>query len=169
MALWSIWSAPLLMSNDLRSIKREHREILQNRHVIEVDQDELGIMGRRVFNASSTEIWSKAMTPVIQVGSAEAHSFAVVYFNRRTLGAPVYVSASHSQSHAARKDPVTSSTLGCDSASSTNQSHTRPCNLCRYDTTRVATLISFCMTLTLYFTFALPFFLDVANALGYHY
>ena len=88
MALWSIWSAPLLMSNDLRAISDEHRAILQNRHVIAVDQDELGIMGKRIFNASETDIWSKPMMPVLN----GTHSYAIVYFNRRTLGAPVYVS-----------------------------------------------------------------------------
>lgn len=48
MALWSMWSAPLLMSNDLRSISQDYKDILLNTKVIAVDQDPLGIMARRI-------------------------------------------------------------------------------------------------------------------------
>ena len=48
MAFWCLWSAPLLMSNDLRTIKQEHKEILQNKHLISVNQDPLGKMGVRI-------------------------------------------------------------------------------------------------------------------------
>lgn len=49
MSVWSIWSAPLIMSNDLRSIRPELRAILQNTRVINVDQDPLGRFGRMVL------------------------------------------------------------------------------------------------------------------------
>lgn len=48
-AMWAIWSSPLLMSNDLRTIKPEFKEILQNKEVINVNQDKLGIFGKRVL------------------------------------------------------------------------------------------------------------------------
>ena len=48
MTMWSIWSAPLIMSNDLRNIDPIYKEILLNKRVIAVDQDPLGIMGRLV-------------------------------------------------------------------------------------------------------------------------
>ena len=38
-ALWAIFAAPLFMSNDLRMISAESKEILQNREVISVNQD----------------------------------------------------------------------------------------------------------------------------------
>lgn len=47
MALWAIMAAPLLMSNDLRSICRHSKELLQNRHIIAISQDELGKQGYR--------------------------------------------------------------------------------------------------------------------------
>jgi len=50
MALWAILAAPLYMSNDLRNIRPEHKEILQNTRIIAVDQDPLGIQGRIVYN-----------------------------------------------------------------------------------------------------------------------
>lgn len=49
MAIWSILAAPLLMSVDLRSIRPEYKAILQNRKIIAVDQDPLGIQGRRIY------------------------------------------------------------------------------------------------------------------------
>ncbi len=51
-AIWSIWSAPLLMSNDLRFMPPALKEILQNKKIIEVNQDPLGVMGRMVANVS---------------------------------------------------------------------------------------------------------------------
>ena len=53
MAIWAIFAAPLLMSNDLRSISAEHKAILLNREVIAVNQDPLGIQGRRIYKVLS--------------------------------------------------------------------------------------------------------------------
>ena len=44
-ALWSIFAAPLLMSNDLRDISVEAKDILQNEMIIAVNQDRLGKQG----------------------------------------------------------------------------------------------------------------------------
>lgn len=86
--LWSMMSAPLLMSNDLRSIPPEFKEILLNRHVISVDQDPLGHLGRRVFVSTNKaiEVWAKRLT---------GGSFAILYFNRGVIGNPKWVSLSH--------------------------------------------------------------------------
>ena len=53
MSIWSIWSAPLLMSNDLRLVAPVYKEILQNTKVIAIDQDPMGVMGRLVANVST--------------------------------------------------------------------------------------------------------------------
>lgn len=50
MAIWALWSAPLLMSNDLRQIGTQYKAILQNRDIIAVNQDKLGILGQRVYS-----------------------------------------------------------------------------------------------------------------------
>ena len=47
--MWAIFAAPLLMSVDLRTIKPDYKAILQNRHIISVNQDRLGIQGRRIY------------------------------------------------------------------------------------------------------------------------
>lgn len=53
MAIWSIWSAPLMMSNDLRIIDDVYKNILLNKDVIAIDQDPLGIMGRLTINVNT--------------------------------------------------------------------------------------------------------------------
>ncbi len=45
-------ASPLLMSNDLRAIKPEFLALLKNRDVIAVNQDSLGMMGKRIYNVS---------------------------------------------------------------------------------------------------------------------
>merc|ERR1712214_222768 len=54
MAMWAIFAAPLLMSVDLRTIKPDYRAILQNKKIISVNQDRLGIQGRRIYKVSPT-------------------------------------------------------------------------------------------------------------------
>ena len=45
-------AAPLMMSVDLRTIRPEFKAILQNRKIIAVDQDPLGIQGRRIYKVN---------------------------------------------------------------------------------------------------------------------
>lgn len=52
MAMWAIFAAPLLMSVDLRTIKPDYKAILQNKKIIQVNQDRLGIQGRRIYKVS---------------------------------------------------------------------------------------------------------------------
>ena len=54
MTMWSMWSAPLIMSNDLRTIAPEYKEVLLNKKVIQVDQDPLGHFGLMVMNVRLT-------------------------------------------------------------------------------------------------------------------
>lgn len=90
MAFWSLWSAPLLMSNDLRRIRPEFKRILQNKHLIAVNQDSLGIMGHVVVADAQAEkqVWVKQLSP-----DANGQTpYIVLYFNYNTLGVPYYVS-----------------------------------------------------------------------------
>jgi len=64
MAMWAIFAAPLLMSVDLRTIKPDYKAILQNRHIISVNQDRLGIQGRRIYKQKGIEIWARPILPV---------------------------------------------------------------------------------------------------------
>ncbi|KAK6626369.1 hypothetical protein RUM43_006680 [Polyplax serrata] len=83
-ALWAILAAPLLMSVDLRTIRPEYKAILQNKKIIAVDQDPLGIQGRRIYKHRGIEIWARPITPVVQ----GYFSYAIAFLNRRTDGTP---------------------------------------------------------------------------------
>jgi hypothetical protein len=48
MAIWAILAAPLLMSTELRDVKPDYKAILQNKDILAVNQDVLGIQGRRI-------------------------------------------------------------------------------------------------------------------------
>ncbi len=47
-ALWCMLGAPLFMGHDIRNERPEIREILQNKELIAIDQDDLGIAGYRI-------------------------------------------------------------------------------------------------------------------------
>jgi len=80
MAIWSIWSAPLLISTDIRVIKDEFKDILLNKDVIAIDQDLLGIMGRRVIKSGSISVYVKPVTPVDT--ATGDRSYAIAFMNR---------------------------------------------------------------------------------------
>ncbi len=74
-SLWALLAAPLMAGNDLRSMSKETLEILTNPEVIAVDQDLLGMQGRRVKDNGAYEVWMKPLAD---------GSRAVILFNRGT-------------------------------------------------------------------------------------
>ena len=71
-AFWSIMSAPLLLSNDLRHIKPEFKAIMLNKGMIAIDQDERGEMPVQVLDGD-TGIWLKPL--------ATPNEFAALWYN----------------------------------------------------------------------------------------
>ena len=82
-SLWCLLSAPLMAGNDLRSMSPEIKDVLTNREVIAIDQDPLGMQGRRVKRDGDREVWSKQLAD---------GSRAVVLFNRGAKDAEISVS-----------------------------------------------------------------------------
>lgn len=76
MALWAIMAAPLFMSNDLRTISSGARSILQNKMAISINQDPMGIQGKRIVKEKSgiDVLWRPL----------SKNSSALVFFSRRT-------------------------------------------------------------------------------------
>jgi alpha-galactosidase len=73
--MWAIMAAPLIAGNDLRSMNAATKTTLTNSEVIAVDQDPMGVQGRRVATpASNLEVWSKPL--------AGTNVRAVALFNR---------------------------------------------------------------------------------------
>ncbi|HMD44207.1 MAG TPA: hypothetical protein VKH45_14110 [Candidatus Acidoferrum sp.] len=82
-SLWAILAAPLMAGNDVRSMSGEIKEILENQEVIDVDQDRLGQVGRRVGKQGDSEVWAR---PLLGGGRA------VILLNRGTREAEIAVS-----------------------------------------------------------------------------
>ncbi|XP_063970201.1 alpha-N-acetylgalactosaminidase-like isoform X2 [Lytechinus pictus] len=81
-AMWTIFAAPMLMSNDLRTIRPEFRELLLNKEVININQDSSGHFGKRVLQDGNIEAWTRNVT---------LGSYATAILNRGTNGAPMNV------------------------------------------------------------------------------
>jgi alpha-galactosidase len=61
-SLWAMMAAPLIAGNDLAAMTPEIRDILTNGEVIAVDQDRLGVQGRRVWKVGGSEVWVKPLS-----------------------------------------------------------------------------------------------------------
>ncbi len=61
MSLWAILAAPLLAGNDLRNMSPAISQILINREVIAINQDQDGKQGRRVLKSGEQEIWTRPL------------------------------------------------------------------------------------------------------------
>ena len=74
-SFWALFAAPLMAGNDLRAMSKETLDLLTNREVIAVDQDPLGMQGRKVRDNGPQEVWIKPLAD---------GSRAVILFNRGT-------------------------------------------------------------------------------------
>ncbi len=81
-SFWCLLAAPLMAGNDLRNMTPTTKEILTNKEVIAVDQDPLGMQGRKVADGGATEVWMKPLS-----GAARA----VILFNRGNVVSPMTV------------------------------------------------------------------------------
>lgn len=97
--IWSIVAAPLFLSTDLRTMSKEMRDVYQNTAVIAVNQDPLGIQGRRVLNHTashdslSTAENSVGMIPGMEVWQRplQGGEYAVAAVSTRTDGRPQHM------------------------------------------------------------------------------
>ncbi|TKW32439.1 hypothetical protein SEVIR_2G168700v4 [Setaria viridis] len=72
-SIWALAKAPLLIGCDIRSMSNDTKEILRNQNVIAVNQDELGVQGRKVQQDGDQEVWA---------GPLSGGRVAVVLWNR---------------------------------------------------------------------------------------
>ena len=84
MGMWAIMASPLLMSVDLRTIKKESKMLLQNPHVIAINQDPRGKQGTRMKKDKQTEVWIKPLS--------RNCSIALAILNLRDDGKPSRIS-----------------------------------------------------------------------------
>ncbi|XP_057858222.2 alpha-galactosidase [Cryptomeria japonica] len=72
-SIWALIKAPLLIGCDLRSASSETLGILGNQEVISVNQDPLGVQGKKVSKQGDLEVWA---------GPLSNKRVAVVLWNR---------------------------------------------------------------------------------------
>ncbi|MBA0720371.1 hypothetical protein Golax_007993, partial [Gossypium laxum] len=77
-SIWSLMKAPLLIGCDLRSVSNRTLRILGNKEVIEVNQDSLGVQGRKLRSKDGLEVWA---------GPLSDNRVVVVLWNRSELRA----------------------------------------------------------------------------------
>lgn len=83
-SLWAMMASPLMAGNDVAHMDETTRSILLNREVIAIDQDSLGVQGRRVHKDGASEIWVKPLS-----GGARA----LLLFNRGEAPATIRATA----------------------------------------------------------------------------
>jgi alpha-galactosidase len=82
-SLWALMAAPLIAGNDISNMDAATRNILLNREVIAVNQDPLGMQGRRVRDGGDAEVWVKQLAD---------GGRAVILFNRGDKPSDIAVS-----------------------------------------------------------------------------
>ena len=85
-SLWVMMAAPLIAGNDIANMDEATRSILLNKEVIAVDQDKLGVQGRRVVKDGDKEVWVKPLA---------GGEWAVLLFNRGST--PTTITATSEQ------------------------------------------------------------------------
>jgi len=60
-SLWAMMASPLMAGNDIAHMDDKTKSILLNKEVIAVDQDRLGVQGRRAWKDGNREVWAKPL------------------------------------------------------------------------------------------------------------
>ena len=71
--LWCMMCSPLILGNDLRSMKKEVLDIITNKELIAIDQDELGVPAKRV-KKGGIDVLARPLS---------GGKWAVCFFNKR--------------------------------------------------------------------------------------
>jgi alpha-galactosidase len=62
LTMWSIVAAPLIIGSDPRKLSTATITMLENRRVLAVDQDRLGVQGTEIAHAGAGQVWVKPLT-----------------------------------------------------------------------------------------------------------
>ncbi|CAN1769881.1 unnamed protein product [Linum perenne] len=81
-SIWALAKAPLLIGCDVRSMSNGTYEILSNTEVIAVNQDKLGVQGKKVKKDGDLEVWA---------GPLSRDRVAIVMWNRGSSKATITV------------------------------------------------------------------------------
>lgn len=79
-SIWALAKAPLLIGCDVRTMSQQTKDILSNGEVIAVNQDSLGVQGKKVQSDNGLEVWA---------GPLSGNRKAVVLWNRQGYQATI--------------------------------------------------------------------------------
>ncbi|XP_040383981.1 alpha-galactosidase [Oryza brachyantha] len=79
-SIWALAKAPLLIGCDVRSMSQQTKDILSNSEVIAVNQDRLGVQGKKVQSDNGLEVWA---------GPLSDNRKAIVLWNRQPYQATI--------------------------------------------------------------------------------
>ncbi|XP_028783186.1 alpha-galactosidase-like [Neltuma alba] len=79
-SIWALAKAPLLIGCDVRAMDNTTYELITNKEVIAVNQDSLGVQGKKVKSEDGLEVWA---------GPLSDNRVAVVLWNRSSSKATV--------------------------------------------------------------------------------
>ncbi|CAM0956664.1 unnamed protein product [Alopecurus aequalis] len=79
-SIWALAKAPLLIGCDVRSMSPQTKDIISNWEVIGVNQDSLGVQGKKVQSNNGLEVWAGPLT---------GNRKAVVLWNRQGYQATI--------------------------------------------------------------------------------
>ncbi|XP_019439148.1 PREDICTED: alpha-galactosidase-like [Lupinus angustifolius] len=82
-SIWALAKAPLLVGCDIGAIDDTTHELISNSEVIAVNQDKLGVQGKKVKNVTNLEVWA---------GPLSGNKTAVILWNRSSSNAIVTAS-----------------------------------------------------------------------------
>ncbi|KAJ4838626.1 Alpha-galactosidase 2 [Turnera subulata] len=81
-SIWALMKAPLLIGCDVRSASGQTLNILKNKEVIDVNQDSMGVQGRKIRSKAGLEVWA---------GPLSRKRVAIVLWNRSGSRAAISV------------------------------------------------------------------------------
>ncbi|KAF5939451.1 hypothetical protein HYC85_023710 [Camellia sinensis] len=79
-SIWALAKAPLIIGCDIRSMDSDTFQLLSNKEVIAVNQDKLGVQGKKVNKNGDLEVWA---------GPLSGKRVAVVLWNRGESNATI--------------------------------------------------------------------------------
>ncbi|KAI3721686.1 hypothetical protein L2E82_32703 [Cichorium intybus] len=106
-SIWALAKAPLLVGCDVRSMSKETYEILSNKEVIAVNQDRLGVQGKKVKKNGDLEVWAGPLAhnkvAVILWNRAGSTSQITAYWSDIGLNSTTVVNARDLWAHSTQK------------------------------------------------------------------
>ncbi|TPP65006.1 Alpha-N-acetylgalactosaminidase [Fasciola gigantica] len=84
MGMWCMFAAPLLISTDMDELNEKSANLMKNKMLIDIDQDEGGHQAKFVGMKGDVQLWTRQLTRI-------PNSWAIALLNAKQSGAPIHV------------------------------------------------------------------------------